>query len=145
MMRTRIASQSLDFSPRFGVTIGNALTYANVGAVVRFGQNLPSDVPAYHISLGPSRDGYRGTPVRGWYLWTGVDGRAVARNIFLDGNSTGDSPSVGRKPYGYDVQGGIVYATPGMRIGFSVVRRSREFDGQASADRFGQLTASWAY
>lgn len=144
-MRTRFGKQSLDFSPRVGATIGNALTYANVGAVVRFGENLPNDVPAYHISLGPSRDGFRGTPLRGWYVWTGVDGRAVARNMFLEGNTNHELPSVDRKPYGYDVQGGIVYAAPDMRIGFSVVRRSREFDGQPSADRFGQLTVSWAY
>jgi hypothetical protein len=145
IMRTRLGKHTVDLALRAGATVGNALTYADAGAVLRYGANLPSDLPANHISLGPSRDGFRGTPARGWYVWAGVDGRAVGRNIFLDGNTFGDSASVHRKPFGYDVQVGAVAAWPQARVAFSVVQRSREFDGQPSPDRFGQLSVSYGF
>src|SRR5258706_2113153 len=137
--------QSFDVAPRVGGALGNVLTYANVGAVVRYGRNLPGDIPVTHISLGPPRDGYRGTPEFGWYVWAGLDGRAVARNMFLDGNTFRDSPSVSRKPFGYDSQVGFALAWPSARVGFTFVQRSHEFDGQVGNDRFGQLAISFAY
>jgi hypothetical protein len=71
-----LGRRSFDVSPRAGAMLGNALTYANLGLVARYGENLPDDVPAGHISLGPSRDGYRGNATFGWYGWLGVDARA---------------------------------------------------------------------
>jgi len=143
---TRLGQQDLDLSLRAGGMLGNALTYANMGAVVRYGRHLPSDLPATHISLGPSRDGFRGAADGfGWYVWAGLDGRAVARNVFLDGNTFRDSPSVPRKRYGFDTQVGIVAVWPEARVGFTLVQRSREFEGQDKPDRFGQLALSFAY
>lgn len=140
-----LGRRSFDVSPRAGAMLGNALTYANLGLVARYGENLPDDVPAGHISLGPSRDGYRGNATFGWYGWLGVDARAVARNVFLDGSTFRDSPSVDRKPWGYDYQAGVVLAWPRARLAFTVVQRSAEFEGQGSPDRFGQLALSFAY
>ena len=76
-------------------------------------------------------------------MWAGLDGRCVARNMFLDG--TRDGPSVERKPFGYDAQAGVALAWPNARVGFTYIQRSREFDGQVGSDRFGQLTLSLAY
>jgi hypothetical protein len=140
-----LGRRSFDVSPRAGAMLGNALTYANLGLVARYGENLPDDVPAGHISLGPSRDGYRGNATFGWYGWLGVDARAVARNVFLDGSTFRDGPSVDRKPWGYDYQAGVVLAWPQARLAFTVVQRSAEFEGQGSPDRFGQLALSFAY
>jgi hypothetical protein len=141
----RFDNQSYDLALRAGGAVGNVLTYADVGAVVRYGHNLPDDLPVTHISLGPPRDGYRGTPAFGWYVWAGLDGRYVARNMFLDGNTFRDSPSVSRKPFGFDAQVGVALAWPTARVGFTLIQRSREFDGQRGNDRFGQLTLSIAY
>ena len=44
-----------------------------------------------------------------------------------------------------DVQVGIVVAWPSARAGFTLVHRSKEFDGQQGVDRFGQLSISFAY
>ncbi|HYC37002.1 MAG TPA: lipid A deacylase LpxR family protein [Usitatibacter sp.] len=134
-----------DVSLRAGGALGNVLTYANAGAVLRIGQHLPSDLPVTHVSLGPPRDGYRGAPQFGWYAWVGVDGRGVARNMFLDGNTFEDGHSVRRKPWGHDVQVGTALVWPTTRIGFTLIERSREFEGQAGSDRFGQLAVSFAY
>jgi hypothetical protein len=126
-----------DVTPRWGATLGNVMTYANAGIVARWGENLPSDIPVTHISLG--------LPRGGWYAWLGMDGRAVARNVFLDGNTWKDSPGVERKPFGYDLQLGVAAAWRSGRIGFTFVRRSEEFKSQKGADRFGQLALSFPY
>jgi hypothetical protein len=139
----RLGGLRFDLTPRVGAAAGNVLTYASAGAVMRYGSELPSDLPATHISLGPPRDGYRGAARLGWYAWAGVDARAVARNMFLDG--AGGSPNVERKNRGFDLQAGAALVGPYARLGFAVVQRSREFASQDTPDRFAQLTISFAY
>ena len=135
-----------DFAIRTGATLGNVFTYANAGAVWRTGTVLPADLPATQISLGPPRDGFRGAPAEGWYAWGGADGRAVLRNVFLDGNTFRDGgPSVKRKVGGYDLQVGVAAIWPAMRLSFTLVQRGREFEGQRSPDRFGQVALSLPY
>src|SRR5258706_14337449 len=46
-----LGRQSFDVAPRVGGALGNVLTYANVGAVLRYARNLRGDIPVRHISL----------------------------------------------------------------------------------------------
>ena len=139
------AGNSYDIATRVGVNVGTPMTYADAGAVLRYGRNLPADLPVTHISLGPPRDGFRGAPVFGWYGWVGVDARAVAYNTFIDGSTFSGGPNVSLEPFGYDMQLGVAAAWPTARVGFTLVQRSREFRGQGGPDRFGQLAISFAY
>lgn len=140
-----LGSGRFDLALRAGASVGTPLTYAGAGAVLRYGRNLPSDLPVTHISLGPPRDGFRGSTGFGWYAWTGVDAHAVAYNLFIDGSTFGAAPQVKREPFGYDVQLGVAAVWPTARLGFTLVQRSREFAAQQGADRFGQLVVSFAY
>ena len=135
----RLGDRSFDLTPRVGAAVGNVLTYASAGAVLRYGSELPSDLPSTHISLGPPRDGYRGAARFGWYAWSGIDARLVARNMFLDGGS------VERRKQGFDLQVGAAFVWPHARVGFAVIQRSREFYGQDKPDRFAQLTTSFTF
>lgn len=145
ILRTELGALSVDVTPKVGATVGNVYTYANTGAVLRVGQNLADDFPVTDISLGPPRDGYRPNDSRfGWYVWLGTDVRAVAWNTFLDGNLFGDGPSVKRNPFGHDLQFGFAATWNRSRLGFTFVRRSKEFETQVGADKFGQLTFSFA-
>jgi hypothetical protein len=144
VLHTRVAGLSADITPKLGATLG-VYTYANAGAVLRLGQNLPDDFPVTDISLGPPRDGYRPGDSRfGWYVWVGTDVRAVAWNTFLDGNLFSDGPSVKGNPFGHDLQLGIAAVWNKARVGFTFVARSKEFETQVGADKFGQLTLSFA-
>ena len=143
--RTRIADEQVDLSLRAGATLGTPFTYAGAGAVLRFGRHLPTDLPTTHISLGPSRDGFRGASRFGWYAWIGGDARAVARNVFVQGNTCRDSARVGLRRYGLDGHAGIAAVWRTARVGFTLVHRSREFEGQGGSDKFGQLAVSFAY
>lgn len=145
LLQAQFKGLTADVSPKMGATVGTVYTYANAGAVLRVGRNLPDDFSATDISLGPPRDGYRpaGTGF-GWYAWVGTDVRAVGWNTFLDGNLSDDGPSVDRKPFGYDLQAGLAAVWGRSRLGFTIVRRSKEFSTQSGPDTFGQLTWSFA-
>ncbi|MEO7761649.1 MAG: lipid A deacylase LpxR family protein [Casimicrobiaceae bacterium] len=136
---------TIDLSPFAGATAGNVYTYAHAGLIARLGRNLPGDISTQQISLGPQRDGFRGASGFGWQVWAGVEARAVARNVFLDGSTFHHSASVERKPFQADLQAGVVVEWPKTRIGFTLVRRTREFTEQLKPDTFGQLVVSFAY
>ena len=55
VLQGNFAKRQFDLSLRTGATVGTPLTYADVGAVLRYGSHLPSDLPVIHISLGPPR------------------------------------------------------------------------------------------
>ncbi len=134
-----------DLAVRAGAVAGTPFTYAATGAVLRFGPNLPSDLPANPVSLAPSVEGFRGAARFGWYAWVGTEGRVVARNLFVQGNTFRASPGVGLRRFGLDGAAGVVAAWPAVRVGFTLVRRSLEFEGQGGADKYGQLTVSYMY
>ena len=139
------AGHRFDLALRAGGSVGTPLTYGNAGAVLRWGANLPTDIPVTHISLGPPRDGFRGTPHFGWYAWIGADGRAVGYNTFIEGSTFAGGTHVKRRTWGSDLQAGVAAAWKQARVGFTFVQRAREFEGQRGADRFGQLALSFAY
>jgi hypothetical protein len=139
------ANRQFDLSLRTAATVGTPLTYADVGAVLRYGSNLPSDLPVTHISLGPARDGFRGTPEFGWYVWTALDARAVAYNSFIQASTYSGGTLVSREKFGHDVQAGVALVWPRARVGFTLVQRTKEFSGQQGSDRFGQLAVSFAF
>src|SRR5262245_44575499 len=70
--------------PSLGGSLGNVATYLGTGAMVRFGYNIANEFEA-----ASSRTRYR----FGAYGFTGVEGRFVVRNIFLDGNTFRSSHS----------------------------------------------------
>ena len=78
-----------------------------------------------------------------WYLFVGVEGRAVVHNIFLDGNSSGMSRSVPRKDLVGDFNAGAALLMPGMRLMGSFTHRTLEFQGQRGADQFLSITLAF--
>jgi hypothetical protein len=124
-------------------SVGNVLTYAGAGATLRFGDNLSVDFgpPRIQPALTGS-DAFHPVDAFAWYVFVGAEGRAVARNIFLDGNTFKDSQSVSKKSFVADLQGGLVFVFDRFRISYTQAMRTREFDGQKRPDWFGSLGAS---
>ena len=82
----------------------------------------------------------------GWYLFAGAGGRAVAHNIFLDGNSFRRSPSVEHKTFVADMQGGAsIFWSDRIRLDLSAVRRTDEFVGQRAPDVIGTAAVSFSW
>jgi hypothetical protein len=136
-----------DFTPHSGLALGNVFTYAAVGATVRIGDGLPTDFGPPRIRPSLPGSGFFDPKGRtySWYIFAGVEGRAVARNIFLDGNTFTDSASVDRKVLVGDAQLGIVVTIRQVRLAYTQIFRTREFDNQREADNFGALSLSYAF
>jgi len=138
----QFAGMEADVQPYIGGAVGNIVTQAYAGGIVRIGQNMPGDYGPPRIRLGaPSADVFNPSDGFGWYAFLGTEGRAVARNIFLDGNTFRDNtPSVDRKPLVADVVGGVAVTYGNLRFAYSHVLRSEEFDGQDDPDSFGSIS-----
>ena len=97
----------VDFIPRAALALGNVATYASVGGTARIGKNLRDDFgPTRARPALPGSDAFIGDGSFGWYLFAGLDGQAVARNIFLDGNTDGFSQRVWHRPFVGEASGG---------------------------------------
>jgi lipid A 3-O-deacylase len=135
-----------DITPHAGFALGNVYTFGAAGASVRFGWDLPSDYgpPRVRPSL-PGTDFFNPTAGFGWYLFAGAEGRAVARDIFLDGNTFSDSHSVDRKPFVADLQVGVALTFKVVRVAFTQVFRTPEFEERDRIQRFGALSVSFRW
>ena len=80
-----------------------------------------------------------------WYLFAGLEGRAVLQNIFLDGNTFSDSHSVNKKLFVGDLQAGLTAQWARFQFSYTQIFRTREFEGQGSADIFGALSLSYHF
>lgn len=136
----------VDFTPGVGGSVGNIYTHASASAVVRIGFDLPSDYgpPVIRPNL-PGSDFFIPGRQFSWYLFAGIEGRAVARNIFLDGNTFADSHSVDKDLFVGGAQAGVAVAFGNTRIAYTHIFRTREFHGQPHNDKFGALTVSIRY
>lgn len=143
-------TNGVDVIPQLGATVGNIFTYGDAGALLRIGKNLRADYGPVRIRPALSgTDYFDGDHLEGklgYYFFAGAQGRVVGRNIFLDGNSFRQSPSVSKKPLVADLQAGFsAFWSTALRVDFSVVRRTEEFFGQRGPDEIGTaaLAFSW--
>ncbi|MBP5855993.1 lipid A deacylase LpxR family protein [Marivibrio halodurans] len=135
-----------EFLPSFGFALGNVMTYASVGGTVRIGGDLSVDYgpPRIRPSL-PTGGFLRREDGFNWYLFAAIGGRAVAHNIFLDGNTFSDSHSVDKKYFVGDFQAGLALQYDGWRLAYTHILRTEEFHGQDTPDRFGALSLSYQF
>ncbi len=143
-----------DFIPHLGGQFGNVAIYANTGAELRFGWHVPNDFgsclirPGCDVSrpitdIGVS-DRFKKTSF-GVHVFMGVDGRAVLRDIFLDGNTFQNSHSVDKELLVADVVAGLALNYRRLRLSYAYVFRTKEFESQKDPQIFGAFTFSFVY
>ncbi|NQV46363.1 MAG: lipid A deacylase LpxR family protein [Rhodospirillaceae bacterium] len=132
--------------PHAGMTLGNAYTYGAVGGSVRVGSHLKKDSGPLRTAMIMSDTNY---PEPGdyyaWNLFAGIEGRAVAYNIFVDGNTYASTSGVDSKPLVADAQLGGEIGWGEYRLSLMHVFRSREFEGQIKADQFIRVGLSASF
>ena len=137
--------------PFIGANLGNVRISASVGGEFRFGYNLPDDfgtetIGAAATTTTPMEGGQRASRSRwtgfGTHLFVRAEGQAVARDIFLDGNTFGDSPSVDKLPFTADLSAGLSVNYKDVKLTYAYVYRTEEFRGQDGGQSFGSLTLS---
>lgn len=132
-----------DFVPHAGASLGNVLTHANAGGALRIGVNLPADFgPPALIRGGSSLDRLNED---GWsaYAFATAEGRYVAHNIFIDGNTWASSHSVEREPWVGRFSFGAAIAYGRFRIAYTNAIITDEFKGQPNTSRFGAISTSF--
>ena len=146
-----IGGLGFDAITHLGGSLGNVYTYANTGIELRFGWNIPADFGTSLIR--PAGDtgcpvGMQDPRLSGDHDWSlnlfaSVDGRAVLRNIFLDGNTFRESHSVDKKYFVADLAVGISLIVHRFKLSYARVLRTKEFKGQQDDQSFGSITLSF--
>ncbi len=143
-----INSLTLSFTPYIGVSLGNVYTYGNTGFSFRINseKSRTSDTPLRVRPALPGTGYFEVSPDGwGWSLFGGIEGRAIARNIFLDGSTFVSSHSVSKYPIVGDANAGIAVKVGHMRLSYTLVLRSKEFKSQARSDLFGAVSLSYRF
>ncbi|GBE06384.1 MAG TPA: lipid A deacylase LpxR family protein [Nitrospirae bacterium] len=127
-----------------GVAVGNVHTYLNAGLELRLGWNIPRD---FGVSLirpaGSTRLEIGDTFMI--FAFGAVNGRAVARDIFLDGNTFTDSHSIAKNYFVADIAGGLAVNYKKFIITWTQVLRTKEFKGQKNEHSFGAIAISYSF
>lgn len=139
----RFGSLEAEYGPSVGFALGNLYTYAASGLGLRLGQGLDQSfgVPAVSPSQG-SRVYFRENSGFNWYVFANLEGRLMAYNMLLDGNTFEDSHSVDRRPWVGDAQLGLALSWGRWLLTYSAVWRTHEFESQDESDQFGSITLS---
>ena len=140
----RFSGGTADAIGHYGMSVGNVATWLNAGVELRAGSALPDDFGSSPVrpagnNTSPgslARDGTRKLR-RGVHGFASFDLRAVARDIFLDGNTFRASHSVKKEPWVADITLGAAAFAGAWKLSFARVYRSREFEGQPSLDFHG--------
>ena len=132
-----------DLIPHGGLSVGNVDTSFRAGATVRTGWNLPDDVSIQSInSVIPSAGGWSPSAAGGrwgFYIFGGVEGRAVLYNAFLDGNAFSDSHHVDKETWVAECRAGFVLLFDRLEFAYTQILQTREFEKQPEAQVYGSF------
>lgn len=136
----------VDFTPHIGGHLGNVYTDAALGGTVRIGYDLPADYgpPRIRPSL-PGSDFFLPTRHLGGYLFAGAEGRAVGRNLFLDGTDFSGGHRVDKNHFVGGLQAGAAITYGQARLSYTHVFMTREFRNQPHPAQFGAITLSYRF
>lgn len=111
---TTLGQVGFDLVPRAAASIGNVLTAAELGVQMRTGWHLPH----------PWLPDAGGTSVA---LVAGISGQAVARNLFLDGNTFENGPRVGHEPFVGSGELGLEFRYRAFSLAYRAVSDTRAY------------------
>lgn len=134
--------------PSATLAAGTITSLAGAGAVLRIGQGLEADYGPARIrpALAGSSFFQPRSSDFGWYVFGGVEGRAIANDIFLDGNTWRESRRVDHRPFVGDLSVGVAVMWGGVRFAYTQVWRSEEFYGQGGgAQQFGSVSVTFRF
>jgi lipid A 3-O-deacylase len=133
LWRRKLGGRHIDLVPHGGLALGTVSTHANAGATLRVGTNLNS-LPQFGLpQLRRGEAGQRSFEISAYLA---VDGRYVARNLFLDGGvfEKYESSRIEPEDFVYDIKAGITARWKSWTIHYGRTERSREFRSRRPLD-----------
>lgn len=151
--KRRYGNEHADIVVHAGASLGTVTTNLRAGALLRLGQGIsgfgPDTIePGGSMLQGTRASGGMSRLGREWYVFAGMDQRAVARNIFLDGPAFHDGPTVERRDHVFDTSLGFSFRYNGLRFSWTRIRRSEEFRtaaGGGGVQRFDSLNLGYEF
>ncbi len=138
--------RQLGLVPSVAVSLGNVQTYAGAGVMLRYGTELDADFgPPRARPVSAGSVFFQPTGRFGWYGFLGLEGRVVAHDITLDGNTWRDSRSVEREPLVGDASLGVALVFPTARLTATYTLRSKEFETQREVSQFGSVSVAFRF
>lgn len=134
--------------PEANLSLGNIFTYAGAGASLRLGRNLAADWGPPRVEPALQGSDFIDRDAAGsfaWYVFAGIEGRAIARDLFLDGNSFEDGPHVAREPFVADFNAGLGLIAGPVAVRAVYTERTHEFETQHRNDKFVSFTLSYLH
>lgn len=141
-----ITDNHVDIVTHAGFMLGSSQRFASSGLTLRMGSGLSSDFgPPLIRPVASAARYFKPDQVFFWYIFIGAHGRYVGHNIFLDGNSDGDSHRVKKERWVGDAQAGAVVGWDNWRVTLTHIQRSNEFKKQRESNQFGSLSISYRF
>lgn len=136
LRKAEIGRVELDAVPRVAVDLGNVFVRASADATVRLGYNLPDDFgPPRLLDTNDATAQWLGD--WGVYAFARAGARAVAHNIFLDGNTFTESRSVDRRWFVGELTFGLIARYKLFEAGYAITWVTEEFETQGNGDAYG--------
>lgn len=130
----------VDAVPEATLALGTADVSAGAALTLRLGEGLDMDygAPRVRRSVAPMLRPNTGDAMR-WNVFAGVAGRAVARDITLDGNTFRNSRSVDKEPVVAEANLGVSVDLGRAVLSYTHVFRSPDFEALDRWVQFGAL------
>ena len=140
------------FVPYVEADLGNISTQASLGIFIRAGYNIPKDFGLATLDIG----GEAGIPVYDEQLicqekdWSfsfnfTTSGSAVARDIFLDGNTFSDSHSIEKNNFVAYIGTGFSARYKSLSVDFMTTTNSKKAPKEGTPQDIGTVIATWIF
>ncbi len=140
------------FVPFVSGELGNVAINATAGANIRVGYNVPKDFGVSSIDMGadpgiPIYDEYLNMRKKAWSFSFNFQaaGSAVARDIFLDGNTFANSHSVDKENFVYYYGFGFTARYKNFVVDFLETHNSKRFKLEKTGHSVGTIIVSWLF
>jgi len=150
LLRKRVTTGTgFDLITHLGGRVGNVAIYANTGLEMRYGWHLPDNFGICTIRGGceiqPAFNGNGHRRKNSLYFFTSAEGRAVAHDIFLDGNTFRDSHHVDKEPLVGDLIVGFIFNIGRITSSYSYIFRTRQFKDHGTSPEYGAISISFSF
>lgn len=125
--------------------VGTIESYLEVGGGARLGSNLDRSFPTASFLPGRQVNPLAGSITGGWYVFANVQGRFVANDIGINGNTFKDSHSVPLEHWQAAASAGVAVGFNRWSFLLSALVGTDRFEGQPDTTKFGSLSITYNY
>lgn len=127
------------------IAVGTLESYAALGIGVRLGRGLDRSFPTADFLPGRQVNPLAGNVAGGWYVFANIQGRFVANDISIDGNTFKESHSARLEHWQAAASTGAAYGFERWAFMVSAQVATDRFEGQPDTTRFGSLSVTYNY